>query len=116
MALQPEFMTLSDPNNAIANALADLDSNNLATDSKLAKAAESSKSSIKNEISVRPATLEDSEMLESIEREAFPGLTPVTRISRDLERKNGLYLAAVRDWQPDDKQMGPRFAIATRAE
>jgi ribosomal-protein-alanine N-acetyltransferase len=116
VALQPEFMTISDPNNAIANALADLDSNNLATESKLAKAGEPSKSSIRNEISVRPATLEDSEMLESIEREAFPGLTPVTRISRDLARKNGLYLAAVRDWQPDDKQMGPRFAIATRAE
>jgi len=109
-------MTFSDPKNAIAGALAELEEGNLQDDSKISDAAGPSKSSTRNEYSVRPATLDDSEMLESIEREAFPGLVPVTRISRDLVRENGLYLAAVREWQPDDKHMGPRFAIATRAE
>lgn len=109
-------MTLSDPNNAIAGALADLDSGNLKDESNSPDAAAPSKGETRNDYSVRPATLNDAEMLESIEREAFPGLTPVTRVSRDLTRENGLYLAAVREWQPDDRQMGPRFAIATRAE
>ncbi len=102
-------MTVTDPENAIAGALADLDSGILVSESKFAHADYPSKSDTRSEFSVRRATLEDSAMLESIEREAFPGLTPVTRISRDLTRENGLYLAAVREWQPDDRQLGPRF-------
>lgn len=109
-------MTLSDPENKLAQAFADLESGNVTSESKFAGTAASANGPVRNEFSVRRATLDDSAMLESIEREAFPGLTPVTRISRDLTRENGLYLAAVREWQPDDRQLGPRFAIATRAE
>ena len=109
-------MPISDPENVIASALSDLDAGNIRTGSISSGPAEPSKSHIKNEFSVRSATSDDSVMLESIEREAFPGLTPVTRISRDLERENGLYLTAVREWHPDDRRSGPRFAIATRAE
>jgi ribosomal-protein-alanine N-acetyltransferase len=109
-------MTFSDPENKIAGAFADLEAGNIKDESKSAGPAEPAKSPARNEFSVRAATLGDSTMLESIEREAFPGLTPVTRISRDLTRQNGLYLAAVREWHPDEKNMGPRFAIATRTE
>ncbi len=109
-------MTLSDPNDVIAKALLDLESGKVNSDSKSAGLAGKSKKATRNEFSVRRATLDDSAMLGSIEREAFPGLTPVTRISRDLTRENGLYLAAVREWHPGDQQLGPRFAIATRAE
>ena len=73
-----------------------------------------SKGSTRNELRVRVATLDDSTMLESIEREAFPGVTPVTRISRDLTRANGIYLVAVRNWRPDELDLGSRFAIATK--
>lgn len=109
-------MTFSDPENKIAGAFADLEAGNIKDESKSAGPAEPAKGPARNEFSVRAATLGDSTMLESIEREAFPGLTPVTRISRDLTRQNGLYLAAVREWHPDEKNMGPRFAIATRTE
>ena len=109
-------MTLSDPENMVAGPLSDLESGNAMSDSKSAGSTRPPKGPARNEYSVRPATTGDAAMLESIEREAFPGLTPVTRISHDLTRENGLYLAAVRKWHPDDKQMGPRFAIATRAE
>ncbi|MCZ6539968.1 MAG: ribosomal protein S18-alanine N-acetyltransferase [Chloroflexi bacterium] len=112
-------MTLSDPKKLIARAFTDLEAGNLDRNAGSPDSAGPigpSKSHVKNEFSVRPATQGDSAMLESIEREAFPGLTPVTRISRDLKRENGLYLAAVREWRPDDRQLGPRFAIATRAE
>lgn len=109
-------MTFSDPENKIAGAFADLEAGNIKDESKSAGPAEPAKGHARNEFSVRAATLGDSTMLESIEREAFPGLTPVTRISRDLTRQNGLYLAAVREWHPDEKNMGPRFAIATRTE
>ncbi len=109
-------MTFSDPENKIARAFADLEAGNIKDESKSAGSAEPRKGPARNEFSVRAATLGDSTVLESIEREAFPGLTPVTRISRDLTRENGLYLAAVREWHPDEKRLGPRFAIATRAE
>ena len=45
-----------------------------------------------NEFSVRSALLDDAVMMESIEREAFPGVIPLSRISRDITRNNGLYL------------------------
>ena len=109
-------MTLSDPENKIEGAFADLEAGIIRDESRSASSPDVSKSLARNEYSVRPATLGDAAMLESIEREAFPGLTPTTRISRDLTRENGLYLAAVREWHPEDRQLGPRFAIATRAE
>lgn len=106
-------MTLSDPDNILAGAFADLE----AGDVKDAPTpATESKSSVQNEYSVRGASLADSVMLESIEREAFPGMTPVTKIERDLARENGLYLAAVREWHPNERALGPRFAIATQSE
>lgn len=107
------LMTLSDPNNVLAGAFADLESGNLDSGSN---SPSESKSDIRNEFAIRRATLDDSLMLESIEREAFPGMTPVTRIERDLTRQNGLYLAAIRGWKPDEQELGPRFAIATKAE
>jgi ribosomal-protein-alanine N-acetyltransferase len=106
-------MTLSDPNNILAGAFADLASDKVNDGS--APVAES-KSSVRNEYSVRAASLADSIMLESIERDAFPGMTPVTKIERDLARENGLYLTAVREWHPDEQALGPRFAIATQSE
>jgi [ribosomal protein S18]-alanine N-acetyltransferase len=106
-------MTFSDPNNLLAGAFADLASGNV-LDSQDSPAE--SKSDIRNEYSVRVAALHDAVMLESIEREAFPGMTPVTRIERDLARQNGLYLTAIRDWRTDEQELGPRFAIATQAE
>lgn len=106
-------MAIFDPDNKIAGAFADLEAGNISSSTK---AEASSKTDVRNEFSVRVATLDDSTMLESIEREAFPGMTPVTRISRDLTRQNGLYLAAVRGWNPEEKESGPRYAIATRAE
>jgi len=106
-------MTLSDPDNIFAGVFADLDAGEVTDGST--PAAES-KSSVRNEYSVRGASLADSVVLESIEREAFPGMTPVTKIERDLARENGLYLAAVRAWHPDERALGPRFAIATQAE
>lgn len=106
-------MTVSDPDNILAGAFADLKSGKV---SDSASEPTESKSSIRNDFSVRIASLEDSAMLESIEREAFPGMTPVTRIERDLTRENGLYLAAIRDWDPNERDLGPRFAIATQFE
>lgn len=109
-------MTLSDPENKIEGAFADLEAGIVKDESRSASTPAVSKSLTRNEYSIRAATLGDSAMLESIEKEAFPGLTPTTRISRDLTRENGLYLAVVREWHPDDRQLGPKFAIATRAE
>ncbi|MDP6666891.1 MAG: ribosomal protein S18-alanine N-acetyltransferase [Dehalococcoidia bacterium] len=109
-------MNLSDPENKIAGAFADLDAGLVKDESKTSNLTTQAEGPTRNEISVRIATLDDSVMLESIEREAFPGLTPITRISRDLQRENGLYLAAVREWHPDEKDLGPRYAIATRTE
>ena len=109
-------MTLSDPENKIEGAFADLEAGIIKDESDPSRFQGTSMSLTRNEYSVRRATLADSVMLESIEREAFPGMTPTTRISRDLTRQNGLYLAAVREWHPDDRQRGPRFAIATSAE
>ena len=106
-------MTLSDPNNILAGAFADLDSGNLKSSPD---EVSESKSEVRNEFSVRRASLDDSLMLESIAREAFPGMTPVTRIERDLTRQNGLYLAAIRGWHLEEQELGPRFAIATKAE
>jgi [ribosomal protein S18]-alanine N-acetyltransferase len=106
-------MTISDPNNILAGVFSDLEEGKVNDGST--PAAES-KSSVRNEYSVRGASLADSVMLESIEREAFPGMTPVTKIERDLARENGLYLAAVREWHPDERALGPRFAIATQSE
>lgn len=109
-------MTFSDPDNKVAAAFANLEAGNVTARSSLASSSGAPKVPARNEYSVRRATADDSVMLESIEREAFPGLTPVTRISRDLARENGLYLTAVREWHPDDQQLGPRSAIATKAE
>jgi len=106
-------MTFSDPNNLLAGAFADLESGKV-SDSE--KSSTESNSGVRNSYSVRVASLNDAAMLESIEREAFPGMTPVTRIERDLTRQNGLYLTAVRDWREDERELGPRFAIATQAE
>jgi len=111
MLIEP--MPISDPNNLLAGAFADLDSGTL-SDSK--DSSTESKSEIRNEYSVRVASLPDAVMLQSIEREAFPGMAPVTRIERDLVRQNGLYLTAIRDWRSDEREFGPRFAIATQAE
>jgi ribosomal-protein-alanine acetyltransferase len=109
-------MTISDPNDLLAGAVADLDAGKLTDESKKSRTSTESKALIRNDFSIRSASLDDSVMLESIEREAFPGMTPVTRIERDLQRDNGLYLAAVRAWDPDERDLGPRFAIATKAE
>ena len=106
-------MTLSDPDNILAGAFADLASDKLNDGST---PAVESKSSVRNQYSVRGASLADSVMLESIEREAFPGMTPVTKIERDLARENSLYLAAVRAWNPAEQAAGPRFNIATQSE
>ena len=106
-------MTVSDPNNLFAGALANLESDQLVP--KDTSSVESKKYE-KNEFSVRTAAREDLAILESIEREAFPGITPVTRLERDLARLNGLYLAATRGWHPEEKEFGPRYAISTKAE
>ncbi len=106
-------MTFSDPNNLLAGVFADLESGKT-SDSK--DSSTESKSEIRNEYSVRLASIEDAVMLGSIEREAFPGMAPVTRIERDLTRQNGLYLTAIRNWREDERELGPRFAIATQAE
>ena len=106
-------MTLSDPDNILAGVFADLETGKAGGGSTPAAA---SKSSVRNEYSVRGASLADSIMFESIERETFPRMTPVTKIERDLARENGLYLAAVREWYPDERAMGPRFAITTQSE
>jgi ribosomal-protein-alanine N-acetyltransferase len=108
-------MTLSDPNDILAGAFADLESGKISSP-QAEDSSGKSLANIRNEYSVRRALLEDSMMLESIEREAFPGMTPVTRIERDLTRPNGLYLAAIRDWDPAERELGPRFAIATKSE
>ena len=69
-----------------------------------------------NEFSVRSALLDDAVIMESIEREAFPGVIPLSRISRDITRNNGLYLNAVRRWRLDEKNFKSRLMIATKAE
>jgi ribosomal-protein-alanine N-acetyltransferase len=109
-------MILSDPDNIMAGAFADLASGNVASKPKSEQEPVESKASVQSDFDVRRATLEDSIMLESIEREAFPGMTPVTRIERDLTRQNGLYLAAIRDWHPEEREAGARLAIASQAE
>ena len=53
----------------------------------------------RNEFSVRSASIHDVVIMESIEREAFSGVLPLSRISRDISRNNGLYLNAVRRWR-----------------
>ena len=58
-----------------------------------------------NEFSVRSASVHDAMIMESIEREAFPELIPLSRISRDITRDNGLYLNAVRKWRPSKKKL-----------
>jgi ribosomal-protein-alanine N-acetyltransferase len=109
-------MTISDPNDLLSGAFADLESGNMNAGPESENTDSESKSEIQNEYSVRVASLDDSMMLESIEREAFPGMTPVTRIERDLTRQNALYLVSIREWRPDEQELGPRFAIATQAE
>jgi|GEM_PF-25747 ribosomal-protein-alanine N-acetyltransferase len=110
-------MTVSDPNNILAGAFADLDSSKVLTKAPSSDDPSSeSKRSEKNEFSVRAVTLEDLAMLESIEREAFHGMTPVTRLQRDLNRQNGLYLAATRRWWAEEQELGPSYALATKAE
>ena len=103
-------MAVSDTNNLFTGALANFESEQLITnDSSLGE-------SQKYEFSVRAAALADLAMLESIEREAFPEMTPPTRLERDLTRQNGLYLAATRRWHHDEQKLGPRYAIATKIE
>ena len=109
-------MTLSDPDNVLADAFANLEAGRLDIPKDSEQTDTESRQSVRNEFSIRRAGLEDALMLESIEREAFPGMTPVTRIGRDLTRQNGLYLAAVRAWREDERQLGPRYAIATQSE
>ena len=70
----------------------------------------------RNEFSVRRASIQDAVIMESIEREAFPGLIPLSRISRDLTRDNGLYLNAVRKWRPSEEKLKSRLRLATKAE
>jgi len=53
-----------------------------------------------NEFSVRSASVQDAMIMENIEREAFPELIPLSRVSRDIARDNGLYLIALRKWRP----------------
>ena len=102
-------MTFSDTNNSLAGVFTELASG-------AADPSAESNSQIRNEYSLRVASLNDAVMLESIEREAFNGITLGTRIRRDLVRHNGLYLTAIRDWRTDERALGPRFAIATKAE
>lgn len=109
-------MTLSDPDNVLADAFANLEAGRLDIPKDSEETDIESRQSVRNEFSIRRAGLEDALMLESIEREAFPGMTPVTRIDRDLTRQNGLYLAAVRAWREDERRLGPRYAIATQSE
>ncbi len=109
-------MTLSDPDNVLADDFANLEAGRLDIPKDSEETDTESRQSVRNEFSIRRAGLEDALMLESIEREAFPGMTPVTRIDRDLTRQNGLYLAAVRAWREDERQLGPRYAIATQSE
>tara|TARA_B100000676_G_scaffold312454_1_gene386749 strand:+ start:10548 stop:11390 length:843 start_codon:yes stop_codon:yes gene_type:complete len=109
-------MTLSDPDNGLADTFANLEAVRLDIPKDSEQTDTESRQSVRNEFSIRRAGLEDALMLESIEREAFPGMTPVTRIDRDLTRQNGLYLAAVRAWREDERQLGPRYAIATQSE
>ena len=109
-------MTLPDPDNVLADAFANLEAGRLDIPEDSEETDIESRQSVRNEFSIRRAGLEDALMLESIEREAFPGMTPVTRIDRDLTRQNGLYLAAVRAWREDERRLGPRYAIATQSE
>ena len=111
-----KHMTISDPDNILAGAFAELDEGTLARDSRDKKSNTESNAEVRNDFSVRVASLDDSAMLESIELEAFPGVTPVTRLERDLARDNGLYLAVVRAWRKDERELGPRFAMATQSE
>lgn len=109
-------MTLSDPDNVLADAFANLEAGRLDISKDSDETEAESQQPVRNEFSIRRAGLEDALMLESIEREAFPGMTPVTRLERDLTRQNGLYLAAVRAWREDERELGPRYAIATQSE
>ncbi|MDA1278733.1 MAG: ribosomal protein S18-alanine N-acetyltransferase [Chloroflexi bacterium] len=106
-------MSFPNPGNQTARLLADIESGSTHGDTHL---SEQLNGLPLNELLIRRATLDDSTMLEKIEREAFPGMTPVTQISRDLTRENGIYLVAARQWHPDELELGARFAIATRAE
>jgi len=107
-------MTFNDPDNKLAAAFANLDAGNLKDEIK--ESAEQAKALEQNPFAIRQAIVDDGLILESIEREAFPGMLPVTRISRDLLRENGLYLAAVRDWTNEERELGPRLAVATKTE
>ena len=69
-----------------------------------------------NPFSVRLAILDDSLMIQSIEQEAFPTLTPVTRLPADFKRENRTYLVAVRQWNSEEISLGPRLAITTKTE
>ena len=70
----------------------------------------------RNEFSVRSASIDDAVIMESIEREAFSGMIPLSRISRDLSRNNGLYLNAVRRWRASEKKLKSRVLITTKVE
>ena len=70
----------------------------------------------RNEFSVRSASIHDAVIMESIEREAFPGVLPLSRISRDMSRNNGLYLNAVRKWRASEKKLKSRLLLTTKAE
>ncbi len=69
-----------------------------------------------NPFSVRLAILDDSLMIQSIEREAFPTLIPVTRLPEDFRRENRTYLVAVRQWNSEEISLGPRLAITMKIE
>ena len=70
----------------------------------------------RNEFSVRSASIYDAVIMESIEREAFSGVLPLSRISRDINRNNGLYLNAVRKWRASEKKLKSRLLLTTKAE
>ena len=106
-------MSVSDPNNRFNGALANFKSDQLITNDTSSGELQKYE---KNEFSVRVVAPDDLAMLESIEREAFPGINPVTRLERDLARQNGLYLAATRRWYGEEQELGPRYAIATKSE
>jgi len=107
-------------NSDTANDIAE-GSKNLPSDAPQAKLVpadqfDSFNVSKRNEFSIRSALVQDAVVMESIEREAFPDFIPLSRISRDITRDNGLYLNAVREWRPSEKKLKSRLMIATKVE
>ena len=51
---------------------------------------------------IRRAHLSDSLVMQEVERDAFPAVSPTTNFDKELRRSNAVYLVVTRPWRPGE--------------